>query len=121
MITIALRKRTLSPVSLVLEVTFSVVICHSGVSLYFWGVLTRLDKTRLSTVWRSSSTHSGERAGKIQRHLKVFIVLLVNLIAQSRLATRPQRKKNSTSTDNSACSALRGLLICFGLIFELIQ
>ena len=33
--TIALRKRTLSPVRLVLKVTFSVAICHSGVSLYF--------------------------------------------------------------------------------------
>jgi hypothetical protein len=43
MITTALRKRTPSPVRLVLEVTFSVAICHSGVSLYFWGVLTRLD------------------------------------------------------------------------------
>jgi len=42
-ITIALRKRTLSPVRLALKVTFSVAICHSGVSLYFWGVLTRLD------------------------------------------------------------------------------
>ena len=29
MITIALRKRTLSPVRLVLKVTFSVAICHS--------------------------------------------------------------------------------------------
>ena len=35
MITIALHKRTLSPVRLVLKVTFSVAICQSGVSLYF--------------------------------------------------------------------------------------
>ena len=43
----ALHKRTLSPVRLVLKVThFSVAICHSGVSLYIWGVLTRLDLTR---------------------------------------------------------------------------
>ena len=34
-ITIALRKRTPSPVRLVLKVTFSVAICQSGVSLYF--------------------------------------------------------------------------------------
>ena len=43
MIAIALRKRTLSPVRLVLKVIFSVAICQGGVSLYFWDVLTRVD------------------------------------------------------------------------------
>jgi hypothetical protein len=37
-ITIALRIRTLSLVRLVLKVTFSVAICHSGVSLYLGSI-----------------------------------------------------------------------------------
>ena len=63
---IALRKRTLSPVRLVLKVTyfFSVAICHSGVSLYFWGVLTRLDQRHRaqSNEIESTVVHNEERS-----------------------------------------------------------
>jgi len=41
--TIALRKRTLSPVRLVLKVTFFCCYLPQWCFFVFWGVLTRLD------------------------------------------------------------------------------
>ena len=49
MITIALRKRTHSPVRLVLEVTFFCCYLPQWCFFVFWGVFTRLDQTRPST------------------------------------------------------------------------
>jgi len=45
MIAIALRKRTLSPVRLVLKVTFFCCSLPQWCFFVFWGVLTRLDWT----------------------------------------------------------------------------
>jgi len=46
---------------------FSVAICHSGVSFYFWGVLTGLDLTRVKHPWIFWTTTSPLTHGRVSR------------------------------------------------------